>query len=95
MNPYFQFEKKFDVRNESYVRISTEAENGLIVIQIKNITLPLFSTNAIFCMLVVSWHWSYCISCIKRVFLKPFGKSYLDIYVRKLNFKCILLSFYF
>ena len=30
-------------RNESYVRISTGAENGLIVIQPKNITLPLFS----------------------------------------------------
>ena len=38
---------------------------------------------------------SYCIFCIKRVFLKPFGKSYLYIYVRKLNFKCIFLSFYF
>ena len=46
-------------------------------------------------MLVVSWQLSYCIFCIKRVCLKPFGKSYLDIYVRKLNFKCILLSFYF
>ena len=32
-------------RNESYVRISTMAENGLIVIQTKNITLPLFSTK--------------------------------------------------
>ena len=42
-------------RNESYVRISTAAENGLIVIQTKNITLPLFSTNAIFGVLVVSW----------------------------------------
>ena len=31
-------------------------------------------------MLVVSWQSYYCIFCIKRVFLKPFGKSYLDIY---------------
>ena len=82
-------------RNESYVRISTVAENGLLVIQTKNVTLPLFSTNAIFGMLVVSWQLSYCIFCIKRVILKPIGKSYLDIYIRKLNFKCILLSFYF
>ena len=46
-------------------------------------------------MLVVSWQLFYCIFCIKRVFLKPFGKSYLDIYARNLNFKCILLIFYF
>ena len=78
-----------------HVRISTAAENGLIVIQTKNITLTLFSTNAIFGMLVVSWQLSYCIFGIKRVFLKPFGKSYIDICIRKLNFKCILLSFYF
>ena len=31
------------------------------MIQTKNITLPLFSTNAIFGMLVVSWQLSYCI----------------------------------
>ena len=47
----------------------------LIVIQTKNITLPLFSTNTIFGKLVVSWQLSYCIFCIKIVFLKPFGKS--------------------
>ena len=52
-------------------------------------------------MLVVSWQLSYCIFCIKRVFLKPFGKSHLDIYVpkrhnkfRKCVFLCALFDCY-
>ena len=32
-------------------------------------------------MLVVSWQLSYYIFCIKRVLLKPFGTTYLDIYI--------------
>ena len=28
-------------------------------------------------MLGVSWQWYYCLVCTKRVYLKPFGKSYL------------------
>ena len=53
------------------------AENCVIVIQAKNITLPVFSTTTIFGMLGVSWQLYYCLLCTKRVFLEPFGKSYL------------------
>ena len=62
-------------RNESYVRISIAAENGLIVIQTKNITLPLFFHKRHL------WHVGRQLAVVllyilhQKSVLKPFGKS--------------------
>ena len=42
-------------RKESHVTDFRTAENGLIVIQAKNITLPFFSITIIFGILSISW----------------------------------------
>ena len=54
--------------------VSQRNEKSPNINQAKNITLPVFATTTIFGMFVVSWQLSYCVFCIKRVYLKPFGK---------------------
>ena len=64
-------------RNESYIPIFGTAENGLKVIQAKNIIITSFFHNNHL------WHIGrqlavvLLFSCTKKVYLKPFGKSYL------------------
>ena len=80
-------------RSESYIPIFRTAENGQIVIQAKTSHYQFFFHKSHL------WHVGHLLAIAllyilhQKSVLKPFCKSYLDIYVRKLNFKCILLSF--